>query len=253
MLLIVIPEILFWIIIGLIVITVFFSSKGILSPKFTLLLFAFFGGGIFLTFFLSVSKAEQQVIKKPMMLVDDIPQNDTIEKEEALEVEQEKKIGKKIKPKNQNKKFKDGKNDVIVIDDTSVIENLIPQKYEVLDSKFKVYRMKGSWELGKPFIKYFAEKTGWRKTKKGNYEIEVSHNGKFTQRHSENERLYVYSGGEIEIKINGTPCCCNTVLSIPEDLSDGKLVKAQAKLAQMISDLIFKNKERVLFEIQKCL
>jgi hypothetical protein len=229
------------------------SSKGKLSPILTLLLFILVGGAAFLSSFILSSKTEPQIITEPIALTEDTPQADSVHQNEDPQSITQNPITKVSQSKNQRSESKDKNNETVEIEKPPVIEGLIPQEHPVVHPKFRTYQIKGGFELGLPFIKYFEEKTGWRKGKKGNYEIEVSQKGKFTQMDGEHARMYIYSGGAIEIKVNGNLCCCNTIFSIPGGLSDSKLVKAKEKLGQTISDLMFKNKEDVVIELQKCL
>ena len=176
MLLIAISQILFWILVGLFIITIALSAKGILSPKFTLLLFSFLGGGFFLNSFRSASDAELPIISKPLALIEDTSQIKSILLDEGTDEDSSGKdaditITKPLEVpsrlKDQNGKFKNNENTEIEKVDSSVIENHIPQDYEVADSELRTYQTKGSWELGKPFTTYFEEQTGWKKTKKG--------------------------------------------------------------------------------------
>lgn len=253
MLLIAISQILFWILIGLLFLTVAFSIKGTLSPIFTLLLLLVLGGGAFLCFFLSVPNIQTQSPTPPRTVLEDRSEVDDIRQDKLPKSKTQNPIGKTSKPKPPKNKVDEHENEVIEDEASPVIKNSIPQEYEVTDAKLRTYKTKGSLGLGKPFMTYFEEKTGWRKSKKGNYEIEVSHLGKFKQENGERERIYIYSGGEIEIKVNGELCCCNTIFTIPEGLSDSRLAKAREKLKQSISDLMFEHKESVASKLQKCL
>lgn len=254
MLLIVITQILFWVFVGLLLMTGVLSFKGILSPKFTLILITFFGVFAFLCSTDSTPKSELPIIIEPQTLLEDTPPQKMVHHDKGkIDNVKEEPLEEKLIPGGQDNVFESQESETVEIEKSEDIKNSIPQDYEVIDVSLRTYKTKGAWDLGKPFIKYFEEKTGWRKIKKGNYEIEVSHRGKFTQKNSETERVYIYSGGEVEIKVNGKLCCCSTVFSIPSGLSDSKLVKAQRKLEQSISDLIFENKEGVIVELQKCL
>lgn len=128
----------------------------------------------------------------------------------------------------------------------------IPAKYDIEDRNLWTYQTSGYWQWEESFTKYLKNKTGWTKTKRGNYEIKVDHLGTFSQEIRKDERVYIYSGGEIRITVNGQTCCCENMLSLSQDISDSQLVKANEKLQKAISDLLLKNKKQVVEKIQSC-
>ena len=240
MLLISFTQILPWLFGGLCILISLFSIKGTLSPKFTILLLVMLGVIFFFTSLLSSSKIETLEIYKPINFVNDNAPIESIpEKPTAL------------KPKSTEKEINTPS--IKEVDDTPIDKNLIPQEYEVIDKNLWTYKTSGSWKWDKSFEKYFETETGWRKIKKGNAEIIVEYTGSFTQANGEDERLYIFSGGEIEIKVNGKICCCENIVSIPEGISHSQLVKAKVILQDTISNLIMENKQKIVIQLQKCL
>jgi len=246
MLLISFAQILPWILGGLFILTIVLSLKGILSPIFTIILLLLFGSSLF--FFTpknTIFNEENPSIKIDNDNSQELTKNDNPPSESKTEIESKTRNQKKEIPslKDKNSKIKN-----IPIDSKS-----IPKEYEITDERLWTYKTSGYWKWDKSFVDYFKNRTGWKKEKKGNYEIAVDHIGSFTQRIEDDERHYVYSGGEIEIRVNGKLCCCENIVLIPEGISHSQLVKAKGKLQDTISNLLLENKEKVVAQLQKCL
>ena len=230
-----------WIFGGLCFLIIFLSLKETLSPLFTIILLVILGGSFLSlkSFFppQSISSTENQ----PINLVS----NDI-----QPELNGDKKVQPKQKPKIEKNISQEKKSNKI--ENRSSDKNPIPQEYEVTDHRLWTYKISSYWKWDKSFVDYFDEKTGWKKIKKGNYEITIKPIGNFTQKVNDDERLYIYPGGEIEIRVNGKLCCCENIVSIPEGISHSQLVKAKEILQNTISNLLLENKEEVVIQLQKC-
>ena len=238
MLLISLGQFLPWIFGGLFILTIILSSKGVLSPIFTIILLLIFGGSSFFSIPNHLSVKEDNLTIE----LDKDTQPETTKKDPPLP-----KSKKEIDPKTSIPKDKTSKIKKIPFDNKQ-----IPKEYEVTDNRLWTYKISGYWKWDKFFVDYFAEKTGWKKIKKGNYEITIKPIGNFTQKVNDDERLYVHPGGEIEIRVNGKLCCCENIVSIPEGISHSQLVKAKEILQNTISNLLLENKEKVVTQLQKC-
>ncbi len=246
MLLISFLQILPWILGGLFLVTIVLSLKGILSPIFTIILLLLFGGCSF--FFIPNHTSLNE--KKPIIKIDkdnhvELTKNDNPLPDAKIEADLKLSIPKKeiTTPKKKSNKIKR-----IPIDST-----ILPKEYGITDKRLWTYKTSGYWNWDKSFVDYFKNRTGWKKEKKGNYEIAVDHIGNFTQKTDDYERLYVYSGGEIEIRVNGKVCCCGNIISLPTNISDRQLVKAKEKLQNTISNLLWENREKVVTQLHECL
>jgi hypothetical protein len=230
-----------WVFGGLCFLIIFLSLKETLSPLFTIILLVILGGSFFSlkSFFppQRISSTENQ----PINLVKDNIQPELTEVEK-VQPKQKTTIEKSISQEKKSNK----------IENLSSDKNPIPQEYEVTDHRLWTYKISSYWKWDKSFVDYFEEKTGWKKTKKGNYEITIKPIGNFTQKINNDERLYVYPGGKIEIRVNGKLCCCENIVSIPEGISHSQLVKAKEILQDTISNLLLENKEKVITQLQKC-
>lgn len=246
MLLISFVQVLPWILGGLFIVTIVLSLKGILSPIFTIILLFLFGGSSF--FFTPKHTSFNK--ENPIIKIDNDNPTELTKNNHPLA---ESKIEFESNTSNPKEEITSPKNTTSEIKNIPIDNNLTPKEYEITDKRLWTYKTSGYWKWDKSFLDYFKNRTGWKKEKKGNYEIAVDCIGNFAQKIDDNERLYVYSGGEIEIRVNGKLCCCENIVSIPAGISHSQLVKAKEKLQDKISHLLLENKEKVVAQLQKCL
>lgn len=133
-----------------------------------------------------------------------------------------------------------------------VEEEIIPTQYEVQDEKLQTYQAEGLWAWDMGFIQAIERRTGWRKSKKGNYTININYTGVFREGEEEGKQIYTYSGGQIEIKVNDQLCCCTGIIEIPEGLSTTAYAKTEQAVQEKMTDLILQNEEIVIEKIKKC-
>lgn len=131
---------------------------------------------------------------------------------------------------------------------------IIPDDYEVVDSNLWHYKTEGNWKWDKTFIEEIKKRTAWNKKKNGNYIISIEFQENFKSPiYEEGRRKFQYTGGEIDIKINGKFCCCKSILSIPSDISGSSYKNVKQNIQTEVTSILLKNKEIVIDKIKNCL
>jgi len=239
------------------IIIVVFSVKGNISPLITIISFALIGFLFFQFGHNSTNSNEDLAHKIVPLKTNIVPEkvsskqdvtspsvSDYSQKEEY--VNQKKSISKK--------EIISQKPDELPIEKSIITEENIPSEYDVTDRKLWTYKVKSTLKLDKSFMDFFEKTTGLRKEKNGNYDITINYNnGNFSKKDGEMEREFIYSGGEIQVKINGKTCCCSEIVSVPAFSCKGNLNKAKSKLKEKVNQLFMENKEGITKKIQQCL
>lgn len=125
--------------------------------------------------------------------------------------------------------------------------------YEVRDEKFWTYRSEGFWKWDENFKVAFKHKTGWSYAKKGNYRFSVDYVGSISKDEANDEQLYVFSGGPVEITVNGEKCCCQEKLRLKKGLSGRNMAELKVNLQNGITSLINDQRDFVIYSIKACL
>ncbi len=239
------------------IIIIMFSIKGNLSPLITITLIVLIGFVGYLSNNNYINSTEDlsdnivtlktEIAPQETLPKQNIPSSDFSNKKKKSKNE------KKSKPQSK-KEIKQKKTDKKPIEELSINDQIIPAEYDVTDSKLLTYKIESTLELDKSFIEYFEKATRLRMIKKGNYEIKINYdNGNFSQREGINERETFYSGGEIQLKVNGEMCCCDGIISVPQFSSIGNLKKAKAKLKEQVNQLFIEYRIEITKRIQQCL
>lgn len=127
----------------------------------------------------------------------------------------------------------------------------IPEAY-TFDIAFRTYQTEGFWVWDSTFVEALKNKTSWRKSKKGNYTISVDYTGSFSKKEVKNKRVFIYSGGNIVIKVNGKVCCCSSNISIPKGLAGRSIPVLKQIIQKNITASLLAHKTFVIQKIEDC-
>jgi hypothetical protein len=215
-----------WLIFAVLVLIVLLASvAGRISPKFSLLL---------ITLLLIVISFINPPTERATFYDQDMTAVDTAATEQVPNEEKMRK--EKVPPEGRENE-----------------RRVIPDEYEVKDERLRTYLAEGNWEWTPDFLEAVKRETGWTDSRKGNYTISIDYEESFTQNMDDQARVFVNSGGVIEITVNGLPCCCDGRLTIPKGLSAASMGEMQELLQQTVSKLIHDHQQSIIRDIRDCL
>lgn len=125
--------------------------------------------------------------------------------------------------------------------------------YKVKDKKYWTYKTTGDWKWHEDFIASFREKSGWSYQKKGNFIIEVKHQGRSTLGQLNGAQSYEHTGGPLEISVNGQVCCCEEKLKLTKGVEGKNMAVLKEKLQEEVTKVMLEQQDYVISMIMECL
>lgn len=108
--------------------------------------------------------------------------------------------------------------------------------------------------IDESFVKSLEAFTGYTAKKKGDYRIEIDENGALRQDSNSESLQYIYSGGNVIVKVNDEICCCQGLITIEEMPIPGENIsEVNQSLDRMIIKLLNKHQKEVIVMIANCL
>ena len=232
-----------WIILLIIYIIILsISLAGRISPKLSLLLMATLFG---ITCLIG-PHADKIVTNDPISVPETVSTEDTISIERPSSIPKKESVEKKQDSNSTNHRQTNPQ-------DKTEPKRLVPDAYEVRDPKFRTYSAKGNWNWSSLLVEAIEQELGWIISKNGNYTISVDYPESFIQNTEHQTRLFVHSGGEIEINVNGELCCCTGLVVIPNQLSGTSLKEVRLVVQDTVTQLIHENQSAIIQKIKECL